>query len=76
MTDFIDLIVDLTIFAGGMLTMGFAMLPSYFRAWDDGYKAAENIYNNWHLGFSQGFEAGVTAILTELEEVHKNETVA
>lgn len=73
MTNFI---ADLIIFAGGMLTMGFAMLPSWFRAWDEGYKTAEKTYSNWDLGFRQGFEAGVTAILTELEEVHKNETVA
>lgn len=73
MTNFI---ADLIIFAGGMLTMGFVLLPIHFRAWDDGYKTAEKTYSNWNLGFRQGFEAGVTAILTELEEVHKDETMA
>ena len=66
MTNFI---ADLIIFASGMLTMGFVMLPHYMESWREGYKTAEKTYSNWDLGFKQGFEAGVTAILTELEEL-------
>ena len=50
-----DTIVDLIIFAGGMLTMGFIVLNDYMKAWEEGYKDAERIYNNWDIGFKQGF---------------------
>ena len=63
----IEFIADLLLFAGGMLTMGFVMLPDYMESWSEGYKAAEKIYSNWNLGFKQEFEAGVTATLQELE---------
>lgn len=65
MTEFI---ADLLLFAGGMLTMGFAMLPHYMESWSEGYKTAEKIYSNWDLGFKQGFEAGITATLQELQK--------
>lgn len=63
----INYIADMLLFAGGMLTMGFVMLPHYMESWREGYKTAEKIYSNWDLGFKQGFEAGVTATLQELE---------
>lgn len=72
MTEFI---ADLLLFAGGMLTMGFAMLPSYFKSWEEGYKTAEKTYNNWDLGFKQGFEAGVTATLQELQKEVQNDNI-
>lgn len=67
MTKFIEFIADMLLFAGGMLTMGFVMLPCYMESWREGYKTAEKTYSNWDLGFKQGFEAGVTATLQELE---------
>lgn len=67
MTEFMEFIADMLLFAGGMLTMGFVMLPHYMESWCEGYKTAEKLYSNWDLGFKQGFEAGVTAALQELE---------
>ena len=63
-----DNIADLLLFAGGMLTMGFAMLPLYFRSWSEGYEDAKKTYNNWDLGFTQGFRAGIVATLEELQK--------
>lgn len=65
MTNFI---ADLIIFAGGMLTMGFVMLPKYLSAWAEGYKEAEKIYDNWDRGFSQGYEAGIKEVLDILTQ--------
>jgi len=75
MTEFIEFIADVLLFAGGMLTMGFVMLPHYMESWSEGYKTAEKIYSNWDLGFKQGFEAGIIATLQELEKEVQNDNI-
>ena len=69
MTDF-NFIADLLVFTGGMLAMGFALLPRYLKSWEEGYKTAEERYSDYDLGFKQGFEAGVITTLQELERRH------
>ena len=68
-----SMIIDLIIFVGGMLAMGFITFNEYMSAWEDGYKAAERIYNNWDIGFKQGFESGVQYVINEKERI-ENET--
>ena len=62
-------IVDLIIFAGGMLTMGFIFLNDYMNAWEEGYKDAKRIYNNWDIGFKQSFQSGVQYVIDEMEGI-------
>lgn len=66
------MIVDLIIFVGGMLAMGFITFNEYINAWEEGYKAAERIYNNWDIGFKQGFQAGAQYVIDKKEV--ENET--
>lgn len=68
------MIVDLIIFVCGMLAMGFITLNDYMNSWEEGYKAAKRIYNNWNIGFEQGFQAGLQYAINELEGIENENT--
>lgn len=61
-------IADFILFVGGMLSMGFILLPFYMRSWEQGYKDAQKIYSDWDMGFEQGFYSGAQEILKRIEE--------
>ena len=65
------ILADLLIFISGMIAMGFALFPTVMNSWDEGYETAKERYDNWHLGFTEGFNAGIECLIdgTEKEEI-------
>jgi hypothetical protein len=64
----VSALVDLLIFIAGMVVMGFLMLPDVMNSWEEGYEAAKERYDNWDLGFKEGFNAGVGYLIDSTEK--------